>query len=182
LTAADNSYGYGWVLHQFRGHKRVYHAGYTGTSIFRLPDDSLTVLYFSTLTDEVTDYNPDVIALKIASYYVTNSSFHLMQPKKDPDTKQTNYLQNIISNLTKENVDSTAFTSAYFALLKHTLKTLEQRTEQLGEFKSLEYLDTDAGMNGNKNFFYKATFGKKTRYYIVTIDKKNKIVYLSVER
>jgi CubicO group peptidase (beta-lactamase class C family) len=182
ITAADDSYGYGWVLHQFRGHRRIYHSGYTGTSIFRLPDDSLTVIYFSNLTDEVTDYNADVTAIKIASYYVSNSSFHLMQPKKDPDTKQTNYLQNIIGNLTKENVDSTAFTSDYFPLLKHTLKTLEKRTEQWGEFKSLDYLDSDATANGNKNIYYKATFSKKTRYYIVNTDKKNKIVYLCVER
>jgi len=104
----------------------VYHAGYTGTSIFRLHDDSLTVIYFSNLSDELTDYDPDVIASKIASYYVTNSSFYLMQSRKDPDTQQTNYLQNVIGNLTKENVDSTAFTSAYFALLKHTLTQLGQ--------------------------------------------------------
>ncbi len=139
----------------------MYHAGYTGTSIFRLHDDSLTVIYFSNLSDELTDYDPDVIASKIASYYVTNSSFYLMQSRKDPDTQQTNYLQNVIGNLTKENVDSTAFTSAYFALLKHTLRTLEQRTQQLGEFKSLEYLDSDAGMNGERHFFLKQPLAKR---------------------
>jgi len=180
LWQADASYGYGWALHQFRGHKRVYHSGYTGTSIFRLPDDSLTVIFFSNLT--TTDYNPDVIAIQIAGYYVPNSSFHLMQPETDPNTKQTNYLQNIISNLTKENIDSNAFTSDYFALLKLTLETFEQRTEYWGEFKSLDYVDSDTLANGNKNIYYKATFSKEIIYYIVTINKKNKIVYLSVEQ
>ncbi|MGB4845128.1 MAG: serine hydrolase [Ferruginibacter sp.] len=181
-SAADASYGYGWVLHQFRGHRRIYHSGYTGTSVFRLPDDSLTVIYFSNLTDEVTDYDADITAMKIADYYLANRSFHLLQPKKDPDIKQTTYLQNIISNLTKEKVDSTAFTSDYFALLKQTLKTQEQRTKVLGEFKSLEYIDADKGINGNKSFYYKVNFSKRTRYYIVITDKKNKIVYLCVER
>src|SRR5258707_10277916 len=42
-------YGFGWFLDKFRGHRVVFHGGSTGTCIFRLPDDGLTVIVLTNL-------------------------------------------------------------------------------------------------------------------------------------
>ena len=44
LTESFNSYGFGWILGAFRGHRTISHAGYAGAAILRLPDDGVSVV------------------------------------------------------------------------------------------------------------------------------------------
>jgi CubicO group peptidase (beta-lactamase class C family) len=63
------SYGFGWFLDPYQGHKRFSHNGSTigfGTTIQRFPDDQLTVIVLANRTD----INPDELALKVADLYV----------------------------------------------------------------------------------------------------------------
>ena len=44
LTESFNSYGFGWILGTFRGHRTIAHAGYAGAAILRLPDDRVSIV------------------------------------------------------------------------------------------------------------------------------------------
>lgn len=63
------SYGFGWFLDPYKGHKRMSHDGGTigfRTTIQRFPDDNLTVIILANRTD----INPEELALKVADLYL----------------------------------------------------------------------------------------------------------------
>lgn len=63
------SYGFGWFLDPYQGHKRMSHDGETVgflTTIQRFPDDDLTVIVLANRTD----VSPDHLALKVADLYL----------------------------------------------------------------------------------------------------------------
>jgi CubicO group peptidase (beta-lactamase class C family) len=62
------SYGFGWYLDPYKGHKRMWHYGDTTgfrTTIQRFPDDNLTVIVLANRID----VNPEALALKVADLY-----------------------------------------------------------------------------------------------------------------
>jgi CubicO group peptidase (beta-lactamase class C family) len=62
------SYGFGWFLNPYQGHKRMFHNGETVgflTTIQRFPDDKLTIIVLANRTD----VNPEEMALKVADLY-----------------------------------------------------------------------------------------------------------------
>jgi CubicO group peptidase (beta-lactamase class C family) len=66
---ASVSYGFGWFLDPYHGHKRMSHDGGTigfRTTIQRFPDDKLTVVVLANRTD----INPEELALKVADLYL----------------------------------------------------------------------------------------------------------------
>ena len=65
------SYGFGWFLDPYRGHKRMSHNGETIgflTTIQRFPDDDLTVIVLANRTDK----DPEHQALKVADLYLNH--------------------------------------------------------------------------------------------------------------
>jgi CubicO group peptidase (beta-lactamase class C family) len=63
------SYGFGWFLDPYRGHKRMSHDGSTIgflTTIQRFPEDQLTVIILANRTD----IDPEQLALKVADLYL----------------------------------------------------------------------------------------------------------------
>jgi CubicO group peptidase (beta-lactamase class C family) len=63
------SYGFGWFLDPYRGHKRMSHGGSTigfRTTIERFPDDALTIIILANRAD----LNPEDLALKVADLYL----------------------------------------------------------------------------------------------------------------
>ena len=65
------SYGFGWFLDPYRGHKRMWHYGETvgfRTVIQRFPDDQLTVIVLANRAD----VDPQALALKVADLYLRN--------------------------------------------------------------------------------------------------------------
>lgn len=63
------SYGFGWFLDPYQGHKRMFHDGGTvgfRTTIQRFPDDDLTVIVLANRTD----IDPEKLALKVADLYL----------------------------------------------------------------------------------------------------------------
>jgi CubicO group peptidase (beta-lactamase class C family) len=63
------SYGFGWFLDPYQGHRRMYHDGETIgflTTIQRFPDDNLTVIVLANRTD----VDPQALALKVADLYL----------------------------------------------------------------------------------------------------------------
>lgn len=69
------SYGFGWFLDPYRGHKRMSHNGETigfRTTIQRFPDDELTIIVLANRADA----NPEGLALKVADLYLGNAAVH----------------------------------------------------------------------------------------------------------
>ena len=67
--ASNVSYGFGWFLDPYRGHKRMSHDGGTigfRTTIQRFTDDGLTIIVLANRTD----VNPEELALKVADLYI----------------------------------------------------------------------------------------------------------------
>jgi CubicO group peptidase (beta-lactamase class C family) len=63
------SYGFGWFLDPYRGHKRMWHYGETvgfRTVIERFPDGKLTIIVLANRAD----LDPQALALKIADLYL----------------------------------------------------------------------------------------------------------------
>jgi CubicO group peptidase (beta-lactamase class C family) len=63
------SYGFGWFVDPYQGHKRMSHDGGTigfRTTIQRFPDDKLTIIALANRTD----INPEELALKVADLYL----------------------------------------------------------------------------------------------------------------
>lgn len=63
------SYGFGWFLDPYRGHKRMSHDGETigfRTTIQRFPDDQLTIIVLANRVD----VDPEELALKVANLYL----------------------------------------------------------------------------------------------------------------
>jgi CubicO group peptidase (beta-lactamase class C family) len=63
------SYGFGWFLGPYQGHKRMWHDGETigfRTTIQRFPDDKMTIIVLANRTD----INPEDLALKVADLYL----------------------------------------------------------------------------------------------------------------
>ena len=59
------SYGFGWFLDPYRGHRRMWHYGDTmgfHTYIVRFPDDDVTIIVLGNRTD----VSPETLALKVA--------------------------------------------------------------------------------------------------------------------
>ena len=74
-TSADGfvSYGFGWHLEPYKGHRRMWHDGETvgfRTTIQRLPEDDLTVIVLANRTD----VDPKVLALRVADLCLTKIS------------------------------------------------------------------------------------------------------------
>ena len=63
------SYGFGWFLDPYQGHKRMWHDGETigfRTTIQRFPGDTMTIIVLANRTD----INPEELALKVADLYL----------------------------------------------------------------------------------------------------------------
>jgi CubicO group peptidase (beta-lactamase class C family) len=63
------SYGFGWFLDPYQGHKRMSHDGSTigfRTTIQRFPDDQLTIIVLANRTD----IDPEELVLKVADLYL----------------------------------------------------------------------------------------------------------------
>lgn len=63
------SYGFGWFLEPYEGHRRMSHDGGTigfRTTIQRFPDDKLTVMVLANRADA----DPEALALKVAELYL----------------------------------------------------------------------------------------------------------------
>ena len=70
-SGKEVSYGFGWFLDPYKGHKRMSHNGETIgflTTIQRFPDDDLSVI----VLENRTDVDPEKLALKVADLYLTH--------------------------------------------------------------------------------------------------------------
>ncbi|MBA3754499.1 MAG: serine hydrolase [Nitrospira sp.] len=100
-----HNYGFGWFLHEFRGHRVAAHGGSTGTFILRLPDDKLTVILLSNLGEAPTS-DPQSMARSVAGRYIPEILLGSLREEADPDPQRTLSMKNVLFDIANEVKDS----------------------------------------------------------------------------
>lgn len=179
LISADASYGYAWAIKKFKNHRIIYHSGWTGTSITKLPDDSLTVILFTNLTG---GFNPDNLARHVAALYVPGSFFSNTPPIKDPSPSTTLLVKEQITKMNNGTFDSTAFTNSFKKDLYPSLSNYNELIKNYGFIQSLEYYGSDKFIEKQIKLFYRANYANGILYYQITMTDGKKIDFISVEK
>ena len=181
LFDANRSYGYAWLLKEFNHHRIVYHSGYTGTSITRFPDDSLTVILFSNLVAP-GGFNPDIVARHIAEFYLPGSAPYSINGYADPNPNRSAELHFILQGLESGQIDKSAFNAFFLENLNPAIHSFQETLEKrFGTFQSLDFLITDEQV-GKKWMVYRANYSGGTLYYQIGYDHEDKIDLIAVER
>jgi hypothetical protein len=108
-ATAPFSYGFGWFIDFYHGHRIVQHSGGTpgfSSVIYRFIDDRFTVIMLTNHADRILDQ----MAIDIAGMYLPA----LKRPKegRDPEPQTSLKLRGVLSNLLQGKHDSTLFTPA----------------------------------------------------------------------
>src|SRR6266496_3694183 len=106
---APFSYGFGWFIDSYHGHRIVQHSGGTpgfSSTIYRFVDDKLTIIILTNHADRIVDQ----MAIDIAGIYVRA----LARPQRspDPNPKTSRLLKEVMSGLLNGRYDSALFTPA----------------------------------------------------------------------
>ncbi len=107
-----HSYGFGWELGEFRGHRLIQHGGATGVYLLRLPDDRLTVIVLANLTSS-SGTNQRGIALTVAGHYIPVLLVSSLREQPDPDPQMTQRMRNVLSDIANGVKDSPHMTSGF---------------------------------------------------------------------
>lgn len=146
-ATAPFSYGFGWFIDRYHGHRIVQHSGGTpgfSSVIYRFIDDRLTVIILTNHADRIVDQ----MAIDIAGMYTPA----LRRPKesRDSEPQTTMKLREVLSNLLKGKHDVTLLTPAMNVFLDTaTGKAFWQWFASHGELKRLTFSDRERADRAN---------------------------------
>lgn len=173
------SYGLGWFLDDFFGHRIVEHAGSTGTCIRRLPDDKTTVIVLTNL-EALAGGDAPSMARQIARMYVPALTWVAVKPKPDPDPKQSQALREEILRVAEGKPDISLYTPIYGPAVKTATQSSVRFYKSIGPLKTFTYLGSKPNGVG-RIFYYRADYRGMTLFYTVSLTKEGKIDSLSGE-
>jgi D-alanyl-D-alanine carboxypeptidase len=181
FRGAFRSYGFGWVLDTFRGHRIISHGGYTGVNIWRMPGGRTTVIVLTNL-DRPSGSNPHGLANGVAGFYVPGASWLAMQPKPDAAPEFTARLREELLRLQQGKSDASLY-APDFAAQFHKALTHDMHADLklLGDFKSLAYLDSEA-RDGGRLLYYRAEFARGRCFLRVLVDAAGRIAGMQGDR
>jgi CubicO group peptidase (beta-lactamase class C family) len=141
---APFSYGFGWFIDSYHGHRLVQHSGGTpgfSSAIYRFVDDRLTVIILTNHADRIIDQ----LAIDIAGIYLP--ALRRPQGGPDPEAQTSLKLKEVLSGLLQGKHDPALFTPAMRVFLSTaTGKAFWQWFAAHGELKSCTFSDCeDAG-------------------------------------
>ena len=158
LTEAFNSYGFGWILGAFRGHRTISHAGYAGAAILRLPDDGVSVVVLTNLTRD-SGSNPQGLALGIAGHYVPGISWLALRAIPDPAPAVTADLLEELRRLGDGRPALKRYTPEFWSLVEETAPGFQVEARRLGTLESLTLLEANGGA-GPRLLLYRANYSR----------------------
>ncbi len=140
-ATAPFSYGFGWFIDRYHGHRIVQHSGGTpgfSSAIYRILDDRLTVIILTNHADRIVDQ----MAIDIAGMYMP--ALRRPTESRDPELQTTLKLREVLSNLLKGKHDFTLFTPAMNVFLgTATGKAFWQWFASHGELKRFTFSDRE---------------------------------------
>jgi D-alanyl-D-alanine carboxypeptidase len=175
VDVAGIGYGFGWFLERFRGHREVYHGGSTGTCLYRLPDDRVSVIVLTNL-EQVSGSDPCGIARMVAAQYVLDIAIVRVPPTTDPDAARTNRLKAALDAFVQGKPDPADYTPAAFAVLAPMAKAQGPQIASLGPPTSFELIADDALVT--PVLWYRATYRTATLQWRFVLDRAGKIASL----
>jgi CubicO group peptidase (beta-lactamase class C family) len=154
---AGTGYGYGWFLEKFNGHRIVQHGGTTGTCMFRLPDDGVTVILLTNL-DQIAGSDPCFIARGVATRYVPAVSIVEAPIAINQDSARTSRVRRIVEAFARGVVDRADYTEEAYAALGPLAVQQGPVFAQLGPIASFELVAADelAGVVAHYRVRYQA--------------------------
>jgi len=132
-------YGYGWFVDDFFGHKIVQHAGSTGTSIWRLPDDKLTVIVLTSL-EQLAGGDATSISKAIAQIYAPETSWQAVKPNPDPDPELTQKLKPETIRVGEGNPNLDMYVPEHGAAVAKITQGSKGFYKSIGALKRFSYL------------------------------------------
>lgn len=177
LFDATSTYGLGWELGNFLGHRVVYHSGFTGTSITKFPEQGLTVLLLTNLTYRPV-FSPNALARKIASFYLTKKGFSETRNSKDLPTVK---IENILEHLKKEQPDTSLYEDQFYEVLLRALPNYNRKIARFGTLNQLTYAYTTTNNGANVQTF-RANHQLGDLLYHVTLNNDGLISLISIEQ
>ncbi|HKS07445.1 MAG TPA: serine hydrolase domain-containing protein [Gemmatimonadaceae bacterium] len=172
---AGMAYGFGWFLERFAGHPIVHHGGSTGTCVFRLPDEKLSVMVLTNL-EQAAGSDPCFIARGVATRYVPSMSIVDAPVAANQDTARTARMRRAIDAFIRGKLDSTDYTPEAYAALSAAAVQQSAAFQQLGAMSSFELVaaDTLAGTVAH----YRARFANATIHFRFVLDERDRITSL----
>jgi len=172
-------YGFGWFLDTFFGHRIVQHAGASGTCIWRLPDDKLTVIVLTNL-EQLAGGDAPSIAKQIAQIYLPSVTWAVQKPSTDPDAKGTDTLREETLRIALGKPDTALYTAEFGPLAKTATQSSIGFYKSIGKLKGFEHLET-IGDNKSRTRRYRADYEKATLYYTFRLAGAGKISFMGGE-
>lgn len=177
-----HNYGFGWSLSDIRGHRVIGHGGITGTYIFRLPDDKLTVIVLTNLS-MASGSSPLSIARGVAGRYVPGILLSSLKEQPDPDPQMTKNMRQLLSDIANGVTDSPLMTPERNATLNPVFMRFIATPSSLKDVKSFTFVACDNveerridrfGVRISRICYYKLVSTLKTRYlsFYLTPDAK----------
>jgi D-alanyl-D-alanine carboxypeptidase len=182
------SYGFGWSIDEFQGHRRIEHNGdRPGASITlsRYVDDKLTVIVLADV-DNITMLD---IADRVAGSYVPALSPAAYKPIPDTEPQVTARVKAIMDSFAQDRVDANLQSldiSTVLNFVKGILATgngwqaLSDTIHILGPVRSLALVERKN--EGEERFYrYRATYPKDRLLLSYWLNKDNKIVRIGFQ-
>src|SRR5438034_1183517 len=113
---APFSYGFGWFVDSYHGHRVVQHSGGTpgfSSAIYRFVDDKLTIIVLTNHSDMIVDE----LAIDLAG--ICLPALKRPEAKPDPNPRTTAKSKEMVSGLLKGNYETAAFTAPMRVLLNN---------------------------------------------------------------
>ena len=143
IEVAGITYGFGWFLERFRGHRVVYHAGSTGTCLYRLPDDGVSVIVLTNL-EQASGSDPCGLAQMVAAHYVPDIAIPDVPAIADPAPARAAKLRAVVDAFAQGKVSADDYTPAALKVIGDAVKVQSASFAKFGPIESFELIADDA--------------------------------------
>jgi hypothetical protein len=178
-TAAEIAgigYGFGWFLEKFNGHREVYHAGSTGTCLYRLPDDGVSAIVLTNL-EQVSGSDPCFIARAAAAQYVPEIAIVSVPARDDPDTARAKRLRGAVEAFAKGQLDPAIYTPEAFRVISALAPAQAPTFDALGPIQSFQLIADDTLIS--EVVQYRVRYAQTTRHFRFVLDKAGRIASMT---
>jgi CubicO group peptidase (beta-lactamase class C family) len=177
-------YGFGWRLHDVRGHRVIEHGGaWQGftTGISRYVDDKLTVVALTNLDSRHS--RPDEIIQGVAGLYEPAlAPAPLSKPIEDKEPQVTALFRSVLREISEGKADAAAFTEeAQKEWFPDRVRRFKETLEDFGLIKAVDLLERkeEAGL---RSYRYRLVFGTgRVVSFTIKMTNGNKIAELKRE-
>jgi CubicO group peptidase (beta-lactamase class C family) len=173
-----DSYGLGWFLESFNGHRIVQHGGSTGTAYFKLPDDNLTVIVLTNL-EQLSGGDATGIARAIAKVYVPELSWAGVKATAPTDPALAETMKSELKKILSGEITIDLYEPAFGKLMAAAIPGQKASLAALGEVQSVNYL-TEFTFAG-RSLSYEVVFKDLTLYGRVLLNRDNKIIQVLLQ-